>query len=141
MQPAPPSLEPFAWFGGGMVIFTIIIVLVSIAAAVVPVILVFRWLGKSRAQRQALLQNGAPGQAKILAIGQTGMYINNNPQVQLALEVTPQAGGAPFQVTISGVVPMIALSRVQPGSVVPVKYDPANPTNLAIDWMSLGVMV
>ncbi|MBI2894751.1 MAG: hypothetical protein HYY06_14445 [Deltaproteobacteria bacterium] len=138
---APPSLEPFAWFGGGMVIFVIVMILISVAATVIPVVLVFKWLGKNRAQRQALLQSGAPGQAKILAIGQTGMYINNNPQVQLALEVTPQVGGAPFQVTIKGVVPMIALSRVQPGSVVPVRYDPANPMNLAIDWVSIGVMV
>jgi hypothetical protein len=130
---------------GGTIIFTLVIIVVSFVAAIVPIVLVFRWLGKMQAEKHALLRSGAFGHARILQLGQTGTYLNNQPQLQLMVEVTPmQQGGYPaamaFQSSFTQFVPMMAMARVQPGAVVPVRYDPMNPAKMTIDFQQLGFM-
>jgi hypothetical protein len=83
--------------------------------------------------REALRATGLPGQARILSATQTGLSVNDQPQVELELEV--EASGRPaYKATRKEIVPLIALGRLSSGQPLPVKVDPKNPQNLAIEW-------
>ncbi len=128
---------------GSTVVMTVVIIVFSLAATLVPIFLVFRWLGKMQADKRALLQAGAFGHARVLQLGQTGMTVNGAPQLQLVVEVTPAtypgyAQMPPFQTSFTQLIPMMAMARVQPGAIVPVRYDPANPARMTIDFGALG---
>jgi hypothetical protein len=79
----------------------------------------------------AAAQTGHSAKAKILDANQTGTYINEQPQVRFVLEVTP-ASGAPFQSQAIMTVPQIKVPQVQPGNTVDVRYDPEDPSRVAI---------
>src|SRR5258706_5525137 len=68
---------------------------------------------------QALMQTGTQGEATILSLDDTGMRINDNPRVALGLEIR-MPNMAPYQVKKSVTIPLIRLSQVQVGAVVPV---------------------
>lgn len=82
-------------------------------------------------QNQALLQNGLDGQAEVVNLQETGQYINNQPQVQIALQVT-HPNGQQYQTTTLAMVPQTAIPRVQPGSQIPVKIDPSDQNKVAV---------
>lgn len=130
----------------GVILFTILIIVFSIAATVIPIVLVVKFLGKMSGQRQALLANGVAAQARVVQLGMTGTTINDNPLLQIVLEVQPamapgyRGAAAPFVTSTQMLVPMIAMPRVQPGSVVPVRYSPTNPQEITIDFRQMGFM-
>jgi hypothetical protein len=95
------------------------------------VFLVFRAMGQAREAEQKLIATGKAAPAKILAVGQTGLYVNEQPQVQITLEVSPP-DGPPFQAQVNKIISLLAIPRVQPGQILEVRYDPANPKRLAI---------
>jgi hypothetical protein len=131
---------------GGTILFTIVIIVVSIAATVIPIVLIFRWLGKMRGANQQLLMNGIPAQARVVQMGATGLTVNESPQLNVVLEVHPPQGpgyrapAVPLMATIQAFVPVYAMGRVQPGTFVPVRFDPMNPQNVAIDFRGMGFM-
>jgi len=84
------------------------------------------------AQRQRLLATGEQAQAKILGLADTGVKINNNPQLQIQLEVYPQTR-PPFQTQCITTVSFLAIPRIQPGMMVMVRFDPANPAAVALE--------
>jgi hypothetical protein len=86
-------------------------------------------------EAQRLRVQGVPGTARIVALQQTGMYLNEQPQVELTLEVTSSMQG-PYQVVVKEWVPLIMLGRLTSGIPLPVKVDPMNPNNLVIEWDS-----
>jgi hypothetical protein len=95
------------------------------------VYVVYRTMAKNAAAERELLATGAAAPARILSVGQTGMYVNNQPQVQILLEVSPPDGPA-YQATVNKVISMLQIPRIQPGLVVDVRYDRANPSRLAL---------
>jgi len=134
-------------FSGGMTIFIVLITCVSIFVPLAITGGVFWFIAKNRQATNKLLTTGLPGQATIVAMGDTGMRINNQPRLQLTLDVQPLAAPGqpppfqPFRTDTQITVPMMAMARVAPGTVVPVKCDPQNPASLTIDWASMGFMV
>jgi hypothetical protein len=74
---------------------------------------------------QHLAVNGIPGQATITTIRDTGTTINDNPLVELGLNVTLE-GRAPYDVTHRQVISRLFVANFQPGTTVPVKVDPAD---------------
>ena len=80
---------------------------------------------------QHLSVNGRPGTATITAVRQTGLFVNENPEVEMDLQVSVD-GMQPYPATHRQVVAMIAAPQFQPGSTVPVKVDPAEPTSLIV---------
>jgi hypothetical protein len=111
-----------------------IIIIISIVITVVVLFFVFRMVsGITRGAKQTreLLATGVPAQARILQLGETGMFVNNNPAVDILLEVHPP-DRPPYQVQTRMVVSMLRLAAIQPGNVVPVRFDPADPTKVAI---------
>ena len=83
------------------------------------------------ANSQRLMAMGQQGTATVTAIRDTGLTVNENPQVELDLEVQVN-GGAPYAVTHRQIVSRVALPAFQPGASVPVRIDPADPHVLLI---------
>lgn len=113
----------------------IIITIVSVGITLVVLFFVFRIVGnlqKGARANQQLLMTGEPAQATVMQLQDTGMLVNNNPMVQLVLDINSATHGS-YQVAVRTLVPMIKLAQVQPGMSVGVKIDPTNKANVAVD--------
>ena len=80
-------------------------------------------------QQQWLAQNGLDGTADVVMVQDTGATVNMNPVVMIQMKVTPVAG-MPFDVTTQTMVSRIAVPRA--GDKIKIKYNPANPQQVAI---------
>ncbi|HVM72327.1 MAG TPA: hypothetical protein VMT91_11260 [Anaerolineales bacterium] len=80
-------------------------------------------------QQQWLAQNGLDATADVVMVQDTGATVNMNPVVLIQMKVTPVAG-APFDVTTQTMVSRIAVPRA--GDKVKIKYNPANPQQVAL---------
>jgi hypothetical protein len=76
---------------------------------------------------------GLPGQATITGLTQTGMSLNDNPQMKMDLSVS-LPGMQPYDATHKEFVPLMLLPQVQPGAVLPVHVDRDDPAKIVIDW-------
>jgi len=74
---------------------------------------------------------GVSAEAVVLAIADTGVTVNDNPVVDFRLQVRP-ASGPPYEVRTRGLVGRLDVPRVQPGAVLPVAIDPADPQKVAL---------
>ena len=68
-------------------------------------------------------RTGELARASILAVEQTGTYINQNPVLRFTLEVMPTTGSA-FQANTEKLVNLVDIPRYQPGQTIAVRYDP-----------------
>ena len=102
-------------------VFTLVVIAASFA---IPIM----WMRNSQKRTQELMARGTQGEATILALQDTGMRINDNPRVSMLLEVR-MPYMAPYQIQKVATVPLIRMSQVQVGSVVPVMVDMSAPTN------------
>jgi hypothetical protein len=121
------------------VVFSLLITLVSVCGAglvtlvavAVPVAILWQMMKAGDATKK-LLAEGEPARAKVLELHQTGMMINDNPQVRMVVDVTRE-GGVPYRAQIVSVIDFLAIPRVQPGCDLRVRVDRANPQNLAVE--------
>lgn len=90
---------------------------------------------KNSARNRALLASGEPAPAVILAASDTGVTVNDSPQVRLRLEVRP-AGRPPFQAETTLLVGRLQVGMIVPGMSVQARFDPADPSRVAVE--SLG---
>jgi len=102
----------------------IIIILVIFALAFAPFIASF-----SRTRK--LLQNGEIAQGTILSVSNTGLTVNDNPQARFSIEVRP-ANRPPFRAEAKKIISMFEILQYQPGTIVEVRFDPNNPSVVAI---------
>jgi hypothetical protein len=77
------------------------------------------------------IKNGVTTQARVLKVRDTGVSINDNPQVGLLLEFSP-IGSGPFQAEAKTVVSRLNAALVQPGITAEIKYDPQKPGRIQI---------
>ena len=77
------------------------------------------------------IKNGVTASARVLKVWDTGVSINDNPQVGLLLEVSPP-GGLSFQEEAKTIVSRLNAALVQPGTTAEVKYDPEKPKRLRV---------
>ena len=85
-----------------------------------------------RKEACAILAIGKPASAVITRLVDTGTTINNDPVIEFVLRVRPPEG-EPYEARTKGLVSRLDAPSVQPGRVVPVKYDPQVPSRVAID--------
>jgi len=116
------------WNSGDLMVPLILLVTIVISAVIMLPFL--------RILFPAEIKNGITAQARVLKVWDTGVSINNNPQVGLLLEVSP-LGGSPFQAESKTVVSRLNVALVQPGTTAEVKYDPEKPQRLQI--LSLNI--
>lgn len=87
------------------------------------------------AEAQRIKAQGVPGQATITGMRQTGVYVNEQPQIELQLQVQDQMYGS-RQIVVKEYVPLMMLGALSSGRPLPVKVDPANPNKVVIEWES-----
>ncbi len=80
-----------------------------------------------------LQKTGLPAVATILEVRDTGVTVNNNPQVKLVLEVRNNLGHK-YTTSCRTMVSRINPFAFQPGMQVRVKVDPKNEQNVVIDY-------
>ena len=95
------------------------------------------FMSRRAEKMESLRTTGIPGRATILETTQTGMYVNEQPQVKLKLRVEGQ-GQAPYEIDKRIVVPLIALGRLSSGQPLNVFIDREDRENLFIDWSGGG---
>lgn len=121
---------PFA--GGAMVMTGGFMALVGIVLIVIGII-----VGRRAAATDALLQTGTPGTATITGLTQTGMYVNENPQIRMQLLVS-LPGQTPYATQHTEIVPLMLLGRLNSGAPLQVRVDPMNLNRVAVDWGESG---
>ncbi len=86
---------------------------------------------------RALQEIGDSSDATILKIWDTGMTVNDDPVVRFLLEVHPY-GKPAYQAETKLRISRLAVSRYQPGAVVPIRIDPRQPKHVALDIYDFG---
>jgi hypothetical protein len=121
---------PFA--GGGMVLMGGIFAIVGLVLIGVGVM-----VGRKAAATNTLLATGVAGTATITGLTQTGMYLNEQPQISMDLMVNIP-GRAPYPANHHEFVPLLLIGRLSSGAPLSVRVDPFNPQRLAVDWSGTG---
>lgn len=85
-----------------------------------------------RGEACQILGIGTPATATIERLIDTGTTINDDPVVEFVLRVVPSEGPA-FEAHSKALVSRLDVPSLQPGRVVPVKYDPADISRVALD--------
>ncbi len=121
---------PFA--GGAMVMTGGIFVVVAIILIVAGF-----FIGRSAARSDQILQTGIPGSATITGLTQTGVYLNENPQIQMNLLVQ-LPGEVPYAANHKEFVPLMLLGRLSSGAPLSVRVDQLDRSKIVIDWSGTG---
>lgn len=95
--------------------------------------LFYRLFFKSIFNTARLQKTGISSTARILEVKDTGITINNNPQVKLVLEVK-NSFGQKYTTQSRVLVSRINPGAYRPGMEVPVKIDPKNEQNVVLDF-------
>ena len=74
---------------------------------------------------------GLPAEGTVLEIWETGVRVNDSPVVGFLFEVRAE-GREPWEATTKGLISILAIPRIQPGKVLPLKYDPDDPARIAL---------
>jgi hypothetical protein len=82
-------------------------------------------------EARRLLQVGVRGLATVVAVRQTGLKVDDNPQAELQLQVALD-GVDPYEVTHHQVISRVAIDSFWPGAKVPVRVDPQDPRNVLV---------
>jgi Protein of unknown function (DUF3592) len=94
--------------------------------------LIYRVIFAPQIRRNILLQKGVAAEARILEVQDTGLTVNERyPMIKLRLQVMP-GEGEPYEAKIRMLINRMEIPTFQAGKMVAVKYDPANPQNVAI---------
>lgn len=112
---------PFLFVGGLLV------------CTAVPLVLIGRGFLRRYRQAQNLTARGVRGSAEVLTARQTGMYLNNQPQVALDLRVTAPGLGT-FDAKVKEFVPFVALGMLSSSHPLSVLVDPQDRTKLLVEW-------
>ena len=131
-----------AFFGFFALIEPILAVGFGITAVILGVTgLILIWIGlrarRGAAEAARITQTGLAGTAQIMSLTQTGMSMNDQPQVEMELLVAIP-GRAPYQARRKEFVPLILLGRLGNGLPLPVRVDPTDPQQVIIDWQASG---
>jgi hypothetical protein len=99
----------------------------------VILIAVFGLLARGQAAKDKIQREGIRGTARVVSAEQTGVYVNEQPQMRLKLQVEAP-GVTAFETEKRMVVPFIALATLGSGRPQTAYLDRENHDNLVIDW-------
>lgn len=88
-------------------------------------------VAEQQQKAQMLMTTGIVGQATVDSINDSGVTVNENPQVEFVLDVT-LPGREPYKASLTQVVSRLAIAGFQPGATVPVRVSPDDPQVLMI---------
>lgn len=88
--------------------------------------------------KKRLMKEGIEAEAVLLNMEQTGLYVNNQPQIKLQVQVQPLTGRN-FVSEVKEVLTLIDLSQLRIGSTLKVKYNPVNTKEIMVLQQSLSL--
>jgi hypothetical protein len=127
----------------GMTFFDLIRNEETLPLIIVPVVLIISGLAMRPVLRLIFppsIKNAMTAPARVLKVWDTGVSINDNPQVGLLMEVTPSLA-SPFQVEAKTVVSRLNAALVQPGITAEVRYDEQKPKRLEIVSLNIDTQI
>src|SRR4051812_41160443 len=95
-----------------------------------------------KAEGDRLRAGGVPATGRLIAVRDTGVTLGggtlgaanqNSAVAELDFEVRRE-GHDPYRASATQLVPRLAVGRLVPGSDLPLKVDPEDPTNVLVDW-------
>jgi hypothetical protein len=98
-------------------------------------IIAIAWLilrAKGARQDRILLERGARAEATVIDARDTGVTVNNEPLIDLHLEIRPQEG-EPFRTQKRIVVSKLQMGAFYAGMCIHVRFDPRKPRRVAIE--------
>ncbi len=84
-----------------------------------------------------LAKTGFATTARVVEVHDTGVTVNNAPQVKLVLEVSPP-NGSPYLVETKQLISRLQTSMYQPGGVIPVLIDLNDKNSIVINYEGVG---
>ena len=117
------------WFCSG----SLAIVALSLSIPGFTLWLFGKRMGRASGMTSKLREAGIPGTATIVAVGDTGVTVNNDPVAAFTLDVAVD-DGIPYRVHIRQLVSRVLMGAVLPGSRVGVVVDPVERELVTIDW-------
>ncbi|WP_067824060.1 hypothetical protein [Nocardia inohanensis] len=122
------SDSAFGWIGWQMA-------LPIIAFTLVPIVFAFTGEGIMSALtglNSSEFRDGLLGIGTVREVGQTGVSVNDQPQVRIELQVEA-ADGKTFTSHAKMIVPLTQLALLRPGVVLPVRYLPGRTDRVEVD--------
>lgn len=96
--------------------------------------LVIQWDPTRFLQHQRVREGvGVKGRARIVRANNTGVYINESPQIEIDLRIEVE-GREPYDASDKIVMQQAKLALLVPGSSVGVTVDTVDPTVFHLDW-------
>ncbi|CAI6078106.1 hypothetical protein PAECIP112173_02527 [Paenibacillus sp. JJ-100] len=86
--------------------------------------------GTSLGQRK--IKTGMPAVGVVQSIQQTGTYINEQPEVRMALKVSRQ-GRDTYDTELRTIIPLTSLSQFQPGAIIPLVVSEKDERKVGLD--------
>ncbi|MEV6556713.1 hypothetical protein AB0M22_13415 [Nocardia sp. NPDC051756] len=117
-----------AWVGWQMALPITAITLVPIVFAVTGEGIVAAFTGRNSAE----FRDGLVGLGTIRSFAQTGLTVNDQPQVRIEFSVEG-VDGKNFTAAAKMIVPLTELALLQPGVVLPVRYLPGRTDKVEVD--------
>jgi hypothetical protein len=116
-----------------MVILPALIVAVMLAAVMRLLIRASRHQPVSEPDERALLATGTAAPAVVVDVSQPRytQQVRSELLLEIGLEVRP-ADRPPFAARVHKRIPLEKIPQVQPGCTVEVRYDPAEPSQVAL---------
>lgn len=102
-------------------------------------ILVFGYFLKPLYDAAQVMKNGLEATATVTRIWDTGVTLNNDPQIGIEMDVQPADGSPSFTSKTKMYISRLQTSAYQVGQVLTIKYDPANHAKVAIVSIGGGV--
>lgn len=118
MPPVPPGFKRF-------VSFVLVAFLLGFIGLMVGPTLMEAW------QEHRLLEDGTDASATILSLEDTNDTVNERPVVRLGVQVTAE-GLEPYNAQIVTPLSVVDLVNYKVGAQVRVRYDPADPSKVAL---------
>ncbi|MFE3756484.1 hypothetical protein ACFXO9_19470 [Nocardia tengchongensis] len=125
------SDDVFGWVGPQMALPIIAVTIVPIAFAFTGDGIISAFTGNNSSE----FRHGLVGLGTVEGVRQTGVYLNEQPQVRIDFRVEG-ADGKVFASHAKMIVPLTQLALLRPGVVLPVRYLPANLDKVEVDLSS-----
>ena len=106
-----------------------IIRVIFILAFALPILSVIRRLTKGHVSKSSCTVQTV---GFIRSTQQTGMYVNENPQLLFELDALAEDGTV-FQGSVRKIIPMMEITGIVSGRAIPIRYDPDDRTRAEWD--------
>jgi len=138
------KMSAAGWIGviigclGGLAGLTVAIIASPVFGSIMAVIFiaifggVFGSLFRGAAVKNKLLKTGVSATARVVKVSDTGVTVNNSPQIKILLEVTPP-NGSPYMVETKELISRLDVGVYREGMILTVKVDLDNKNLVAID--------